>query len=332
MKYPLVSVVVPVYNKEHYVARAIKSILSQTYRNYEIIVVDDGSTDGSRRALAPYWKRIKYLWQENMGPGAARNRGVQASSGEYLAFLDADDYWLEGFLKTTVSFLETHPEIDVVSTAYWLKRPKEMIRWPPVRREPKEGPVEDFFRAYARAPRFCCTDSVLLRRSAFFKAGKFRTDLASGEDVELWCCLGAIGRWGYIAQPLAVYDETVFNSIVRTSHEMRKRTVFNMPDWERRIIGLLDKTSRSSYQDVRWHLLMGQLRFLIAFGEYQQAKSLAALYSSKFSKLRGFILWSLARTPVSVLQGTRWSYYQAKKLLGMLKNTGCVGSYIENQG
>lgn len=121
----LVSVIVPLYNKGPYIQRTLESILAQTYREYEVIVVNDGSSDGGdeivRRCADP---RVRLVAQKNAGPGAARNYGLAEAQGSYTAFLDADDEWLPTFLEKSVSLLERFgPEVACVSSGYFLHPP-----------------------------------------------------------------------------------------------------------------------------------------------------------------------------------------------------------------
>ena len=111
---PLVSVIVPVYNGEEYLGEAIESIISQTYNPLEIIIVDDGSTDSSRDIILSF-PQIKYIYQENAGHAAARNRGIKASEGEYIAFLDADDFWVPEKISRQVSEFKADPKLNIVT-------------------------------------------------------------------------------------------------------------------------------------------------------------------------------------------------------------------------
>ncbi len=103
---PKISVIIPTFNHGHYIKKAINSIFNQTYKNFEIIIVDDGSTDNTLDIISIYGDSVRYIYQENRGLAGARNTGIQASKGEYLAFLDADDYFEAGNLGEKITFLE----------------------------------------------------------------------------------------------------------------------------------------------------------------------------------------------------------------------------------
>lgn len=118
---PDVSVIIPLYNKEKYIEKAISSVVNQTHENFELIVVDDGSTDsGPEKVRSLVDERIIIISQENMGPGSARNKGINASRGRYIAFLDADDEWENDFLARSMSILENNKDCDVVVSNYYL--------------------------------------------------------------------------------------------------------------------------------------------------------------------------------------------------------------------
>jgi len=111
---PTVSVIIPTYNNATYLADAIESVMAQTFRDIEIIVIDDGSTDQTDQVMSTYANRVVFIRQANHGPSAARNRGIAEAQGKYLAFLDSDDLYLPDKISLQVSFLEAHPEIDLV--------------------------------------------------------------------------------------------------------------------------------------------------------------------------------------------------------------------------
>ena len=113
-----VSVIIPTYNCAQYLTAAVKSVLEQTYTNYEIILVDDGSTDNTRQVLEPYWDKVNYVYQDNQGVAAARNRGLELATGELIAFLDHDDLYLPDKLALQVKCFEENPNIGMVHTGW----------------------------------------------------------------------------------------------------------------------------------------------------------------------------------------------------------------------
>ena len=123
MANPLISCIVPVFNGERYLGEALDSILAQTYRPIEIIVVDDGSTDGTRQLVTSYGDRVRYFWQPNAGPPRARNLGLSLAQGEYVAFLDADDLWQPNKLSLQMARFQERPELDLCVTycqVFWI--------------------------------------------------------------------------------------------------------------------------------------------------------------------------------------------------------------------
>ncbi|NEP81377.1 MAG: glycosyltransferase family 2 protein, partial [Okeania sp. SIO3B3] len=115
---PRVSVIIPVYNGDRYISQAIESVLVQTYRSYEIIVIDDGSTDNTRLVLEPYIEDIRYVYQENQGVSAARNHGIDLARGELIAFLDADDFFLPDKLTGQVGVFDAQPNLGIVHSGW----------------------------------------------------------------------------------------------------------------------------------------------------------------------------------------------------------------------
>ena len=169
----LVTCVVPVYDGERFLAEALDSALAQDYEPMEIVVVDDGSTDGTPDVAAGYGDRIRYLRQENAGPSAARNRGLEASRGEFVSFLDADDLWVPGKTTLQVETLRERPGLDWCVghvQNFWMEELAEEERQFEGRRFSEE-----------RLPGYSL-DTLLARRSAFEVIGGLDPDLRTGED------------------------------------------------------------------------------------------------------------------------------------------------------
>lgn len=174
MKEFLISCIVPVFNGERYLAEALESILAQTYRPIEIIVVDDGSTDGTRELCARYGDRIRYLRQNNAGAPTARNLGLSASQGEFIAFLDSDDLWHPEKLARQMELFEVRPELDLCVThlqRFWV---------------PQLASEQQRFQGHRFAevlPGYV-TQTLLARRRLFSFIGLFDTSRRVGDPMD----------------------------------------------------------------------------------------------------------------------------------------------------
>jgi len=178
----LISVVIPVYNCERYLAEAIESILAQTHSPEDIIVIDDGSTDGSAKVVERFSPKVQYHWQCNAGAGAARNRGVAAARGNFLAFLDADDLWAEDKLARQCVAFASDPTLDVVfghiQQFYSPELGEEITRQIKI-------PVETMRGIHPGA--------MLIKREAFLRVGFFKTDLQLAEFVDWYARATELG-------------------------------------------------------------------------------------------------------------------------------------------
>lgn len=185
---PTISVVIPLYNKAAYVEEAVSSVLSQTHSAYEIIVVDDGSTDGGPLLVeAIQSPLIKLIRQANAGVSAARNAGIAAAQGDYIAFLDADDRYLPGFLAAVMALVADYPQATLLGTGhrrFWADG-KALIQ-PRHRSVARRGVVPDFYMAWARSS-FLFTSSLAVKRTAFDDpALRFAHGERLGEDLDVW--------------------------------------------------------------------------------------------------------------------------------------------------
>ena len=179
---PRVSVIIATYNNAHYILEAIASIFNQTYRSYEIIVIDDGSTDNTRQVLEPYLDKIRYLYQENKGVSHARNLGLEMARGEFISFLDADDFFLPDKLAKQVAVFDAHPSLGIVHSGWRLVNEKgekisdiEFWHW--------YGSLElDLETWVVWKP---VTISMMFRKSWIKSVGGFDTRWHHGEDIDL---------------------------------------------------------------------------------------------------------------------------------------------------
>ncbi|MCK9267048.1 glycosyltransferase [bacterium] len=186
-----ISVVIPLYNKVDFIKRALSSVLEQTYENFEIIIVNDGSTDGSEKIVEGYNDvRIKLLHRPYpSGVSVARNFGIKHSSADLIAFIDADDKWNENFLGTIVRLRKKHPKAGAYSTAFIEKRSnkcKKPIFWFIPRGEEWEGIIPDYFKSciYGASP--VCSSAVAIPKKIFSDVGFFPEGIKRGEDQDMW--------------------------------------------------------------------------------------------------------------------------------------------------
>ena len=183
MKTPLVSVVIPTYNRRHLIEEALDSVFTQTFTDYEVILVDDGSTDGTEAFVRKkYGDCLRYVRQENQGISGARNTGIANASGKYVAFLDSDDKWLPEKLARQTAFMEAHPEVGLLSTKlarYELGGSREHVEICPVD-FPKN--FQDLLTGKNNVP----TTTTMVRRACFEKSGVFDRELPVAEDWDLW--------------------------------------------------------------------------------------------------------------------------------------------------
>ncbi len=173
MTRPLLSVVVPAFDAAAFLAEALTSVLVQGYEPFELIVVDDGSTDGGHAVASGFGELVSVVRQDRRGPGSARNRGVRASSGELVAFLDADNRFAEGALDRLATVLLADPEVDI---AYGAMR--EFVS------DPAPGPGEPAMRPPATTGPVRLPGSFVARRSALDRIGPFAEHLRRGEVVD----------------------------------------------------------------------------------------------------------------------------------------------------
>jgi glycosyltransferase involved in cell wall biosynthesis len=213
-----ITVVIPAYNCEKWISRAIESVLQQSRPADEVIVVDDGSTDSTAEMVRSFGDQVTLIQQENAGVSAARNAGIEAASGDWIAFLDSDDEWMPDYLKRQCELLERNPEL-VWSTANFSfcycdenKRVEKLASAKGRKSLGGKDYFEDYCKAYVHYA--CgCTDTMIVKKQVLTEAGLFRPGLPMGEDQDMWFRVGFLHpEIGYVSDPQAVYHIQIADS------------------------------------------------------------------------------------------------------------------------
>lgn len=205
---PLVSVVIPTYNRAGIICETIDNLFQQTYRHFEVIVVDDGSTDDTRSKLLKYGNRIRLIRQKNCGPAVARNHGARVARGEIIAFQDSDDLWKPTKLERQVSLLERDSSLAccLCNIRLEIVDGKEFTSFDQSLIHPQQEEGIWLNVADVLATRFVLfTQAVAIRRETFEKLGGFDESLRYLEDYDLPLRLALIGPWAFIREPLVIY-------------------------------------------------------------------------------------------------------------------------------
>lgn len=205
----MISVVIPLYNKEQSIASTLQTVLKQSYQDFEIVIVNDGSTDHSVEEVTKVTDpRIRLIHQRNAGVSAARNRGIEEAKGEYIAFLDADDEWKPDYLKTQYELTQKYPECSIFACNYEFKDTQGKVRSTIIRKlsfKGEDGILSNYFEVASCSHPPLWTSAVMVKKSAIQSIGGFPFGIKSGEDLLTWARLNCQCNIGYTLKKMAVY-------------------------------------------------------------------------------------------------------------------------------
>jgi glycosyltransferase involved in cell wall biosynthesis len=183
---PCVSVIIPTYNRKDFLLEAVDSVLAQTYDDYELIVVDDGSSDGTEEALQRYDEQLHYCYQANQGVSTARNRGLELAHGDFIAFLDSDDLWMKKKMELQVACMDEYPDCQICYTdETWIRRGRR------VNPKTRHAKYSGLIYPYCLPLCIISPSSALMRRGLFEEVGVFDPELPVCEDYDLWLRVAA---------------------------------------------------------------------------------------------------------------------------------------------
>lgn len=206
----MISVVIPLYNKATSISSTLECVLNQTFTDWEVVVVDDGSTDDSANIVSSMGdSRIRLIRQPNAGVSAARNRGAIEAEGEFIAFLDADDEWDKNYLSTQYELTQKYPDCDVFAMNYEFqdingKKTSTIINKLPF--NDADGVLSNYFEVASCSHPPLWTSAVMVRKSAFQNIEGFPVGIKSGEDLLTWARLACRYKIAYCKTPLAVFN------------------------------------------------------------------------------------------------------------------------------
>jgi len=249
MKQPLVSVIMPLYNKEYQVLRSIESVCEQSINDFELIVINDGSTDSGPDLLRSFPdKRIKVFDQKNKGVSAARNRGVQEAQADLVAFLDADDEWQPTFLETILKLKQEYPTASVFATGYSYLEQDGSRRQPIINGLPAaswSGILDNYFQVAAQSDPPLWSSAIAVTKEALTAINGFPVGIKSGEDLLTWARLAVKYKIAYDTSHLALFRQRA------STHEAPTRTP-ERPDIVAAELGkLLQARETSHKKDLR---------------------------------------------------------------------------------
>src|SRR5262245_22947148 len=271
---PRVSVIIPAYNRADLIGETIESVLNQTFDDFEIIIVDDGSTDSTSEVVRKFDGPIKYLYQENRGRSCARNRGFEVSVGDYVCFLDSDDVLKPGMLERQVSLLDSNSRLGFVYSDYQfinqtgeiLPRP-EVFRGRPLRR----GDIFRFLIYFDFIP----PSTVLARRDCMDKTGLFESSLEPAEDLDWLLRMTCMYETDYIPEPLCQFRKHDGNTPSNAIEEATTRVIMKHLSSER-----TKQSLGAGWRDIYFDL------YLMVANYHYNRRSMAVARKHYFDALR----------------------------------------------
>jgi Glycosyltransferases involved in cell wall biogenesis len=250
----MISIVIPLYNKEKQIANTLLTVFDQTFQNYEIVIVNDGSTDNSVDIVNSFNDdRIRLICQENQGVSAARNKGIEEAIYDYISFLDADDEWLPDYLETHVSLIRKYTECKVFACAYNFKRhngetnPLILNKFPFLE---EQGILSNYFEVASCSHPPLWTSAVIVRKDALTAIGGFPVGVKSGEDLLTWARLAVEYKIAYCKKTKAIFLLDESHNITSTPsrlHDEKDKIVDGL-------IQLLAQCKKSEKKHIRHYI------------------------------------------------------------------------------
>lgn len=219
----IVSVIIPTYNRKNFIIQAIESVINQTYKNLEIIVIDDGSSDNTKETLKDYIlnNKIKYFYKENSGVSNTRNYGIEKSTGSFLAFLDSDDFWKHDKIEKQINLFKSNDKLGLVHTCYTTLLDNQEITKHPDNPNYYQGKVFEKMIQF----NMVATSTVVIKKECIEKSGLFFQEYSPCEDYDLWIKISKYYEFAYLNEALAFYRENSTNNISKNLDKFEKGAI-----------------------------------------------------------------------------------------------------------
>ena len=298
---PRVSVVIPTYNAATMVEQAIQSVLAQTYRDLEIIVIDDGSTDDTENVVRPFGERVRYFRQENQGVSAARNFGIKQARGEFIAFLDSDDLWAPEKLAEELPCLEGDPQLGLVYCDWAVISGQEVLHASYLETLPaSSGYVFDELVQSG----FILTSGVVVRRTCLNDVGDFDKSLSIAQDYDLWLRISYNWKVQLVAKRLFTkrnLDGSLSSNLAKTALEriaLFEKTLRTLPGMKARSRRLLRQQLALNHWDVGYERFDG-------FRFQEARKSFLSSLLHDWKNVKSLAYFAATFLPVSLVRAAR---------------------------
>jgi len=289
---PLVSVIIPTYNSEKFIPCSVASAINQTYPNIEILIIDDGSTDNTKKVVQQLSNpTVRYIKQTNGGPSAARNNGMRQSNGQYIAFLDVDDAWEPSKVAEQVTFFENGNNLSIVATGYTRcdadLRPIESISLD----TSLKGKGIISFRLLLEKNRMP-TPSIMIKKEILDQSGVFDENIDFGEDWDLWVRIAQHGEIGYIQTPLCKIR-------VHNTGLTGKLSDKNMSDWLEVIERNRQRTNNWYDKTITYRKSLSWYFYNYSYLERERGEEV----ESKKKAIKSLIIWPFSTRTLRIIKG-----------------------------
>ena len=297
----VISVIIPTYNSDKYISEAIHSVLRQTCTEYEIIVIDDGSTDSTRQIIENNFPQIRYFYIPNQGVSKARNYGIQRARGEFIAFLDADDLWLPEKLGKQLKLFMADQELMLAFTAHRVFNDNGFkdLNFSKNERLMKGDVVKNIF-LYSHVT----TSTVMVRRQVFQEIGYFEENLKAAEDDNLWMRIALKFRIHLLDEVLVHYRWTE-NSLSRSEYNLLDGVLKNIDLIEKKYPDLRKRLGRATIRRKMSNIYAYYGYYLFNIGNYAMSRRYYFRSIALYPKINRLIYCFISMFPPAIIEKTR---------------------------